>query len=316
MIFERTFDNLTDEDVKLLNEYFDGCDYQSSSYTFIANYIWRNTHKITWQIIGDYLCIAGLGTLETEEEEYFMSFPLSKTGFYDVSSLRETILAARERFHAAGKELDISLIPGHLAPLLKEAFGDQLIMHHDRDDDDYIYLRKELVELKGRKYHQKKNHLNFFLRNYDYSYEEITPETVPEVLDFLERINDEKLQELPDEWKPILKLETKAIEELLTFVGTGRILTGVIRIGGAIEAVTIGEYARTGRHDTVLVHVEKAVNAYRGLYQAINNEFCRHLPDDVILVNREEDMGMENLRQTKLSYKPFMMGEKYSAALK
>lgn len=316
MIFERDFDNLTDEEIGLLNEYFDGCDYQSSSYTFIANYIWRNTHKITWQIIGDYLCIAGLGTLETEEEEYFMSLPLSRTGSYDGEGLKATILKAREKFREAGKEMEISLIPGHMAPMLEKIFGDQVELTHDRDDDDYIYLRKDLVELAGRKYHQKKNHLNYFLRNYDYTYEEITREMVPEVLAFLERINDEKLQELPDEWKHILELETRAIEELLTFVGTGRLLTGVIRINGQIEAVTIGEYARTNRRDAVLVHVEKAVSSIRGLYQAINNEFCRHLPEDVIFVNREEDMGMENLRQTKLSYKPFMMGEKFSAVLR
>ena len=136
-----------------------------------------------------------------------------------------------------------------------------------------------------------------------------------EVLEFLERINDERVQEMPEDWQHILMLETKAIEELLTFVGTGKLLTGVIRIGGVIEAVTIGEYARTNRHDSVLVHVEKAQGEIRGLYQAINHEFCRHLPEDVIFINREEDMGMENLRQAKLSYKPYMMGEKYSAVL-
>ena len=70
MIFENNFDNLSEKDVALLDAYFNGCDYQSSSHTFIANYIWRNTHNITWQIIGTYLFIAGMGTTETQEEEY------------------------------------------------------------------------------------------------------------------------------------------------------------------------------------------------------------------------------------------------------
>ena len=83
-----------------------------------------------------------------------------------------------------------------------------------------------------------------------------------------------------------------------------------------VEAVTIGEYARTNSKETALVHVEKAANQYRGLYQAINNEFCLRLPEETIYVNREEDMGMENLRQTKLSYKPFQLAEKYSAVVK
>ncbi|MDD6815429.1 MAG: phosphatidylglycerol lysyltransferase domain-containing protein [Firmicutes bacterium] len=314
MIFERDFKELTEEDAALLDAYFDGYDYQASSHTLIANYIWRDTHKITWQVIGDYLCVAGLGTLETEEEEYFMSFPLTRTGTYEKDKLRETIDTAKKIFESKGKRFEISLIPASLAPLLKEIYGSQVELTHDRDDDDYIYLREDLVNLSGRKLHQKKNHLNYFRRTYDYTYEEITPETAREVLDFLERINHQKLLEMPEEWKTILELETRAIEELLSLLHTGRLLSGVIRIDGQIEAVTIGEFARTNSHESVLVHVEKANPAFRGIYQAINHDFCCHLPEDVVYVNREEDMGMENLRQTKLSYKPVKLAEKYEAA--
>ena len=44
-------------------------------------------------------------------------------------------------------------------------------------------------------------------------------------------------------------------------------------------------------------------------------EFCKHLPYEVVYVNREEDMGLENLRKAKESYKPHHMAEKYSARL-
>ena len=98
-------------------------------------------------------------------------------------------------------------------------------------------------------------------------------------------------------------------------VGKG-LLTGIIRINGKIEAVTMGEFAKTNSKETVIVHVEKADDRIRGLYQAINNEFCKRLPEETVYVNREEDMGLENLRQTKLSYKPVMMGEKYLALFK
>ena len=125
---------------------------------------------------------------------------------------------------------------------------------------------------------------------------------------------EDTAREMPEDWKTILELETRAIEELLSLLNTGRLLSGVIRIDGQIEAVTIGEYARTNSHESVLVHVEKANPEFRGIYQAINHDFCCHLPEDVVYVNREEDMGMENLRQTKLSYKPVKLAEKYEAA--
>ena len=316
MFFKNSFDNLTPEDKKLLEKYFCGYNYEASSHTFIANYIWKDTHHITWEIIGEYLCLLGMGTLETEEKEYFMSFPLTRKGSYDLEALRWTIDTARAKFAEAGVPFEISMIPEALAPLLTEIYGDDVILTHDRDDDDYIYLREELAELKGRKYHQKKNHLNYFLRTYDWSYEKITPENLEEVREFLVRINEDKLEELPEKWRTILQLESQAIDVLLGFVGTEELFTGLIRVDGKVEAVSIGEYSCPISKEAVLVHVEKANPEIRGLYQAINREFCRHLPDHVIYVNREEDMGMENLRQTKLSYKPVRLAEKYSAVWK
>lgn len=315
MIFDRDFNDLTKEDIKLLNSYFDGYDYESSTHTFLANYIWRNTHDLTWQVIGDYLCIAGLGTLETEEKEYFMSFPLTNSGSYDAEKVREVIEEARQIFAKKGQAFELSLVPGSLAPVLKDVFGDSVETEHTRDDDDYIYLKDDLIKLSGRKYHQKKNHLNYFLRNYSFTYEEATVDMVHEIMAYIRSKNEYKLGETPEEWKEILELETIAIEELLKFVGRG-LLTGIIRIDGRIEAVTLGEFAKTNSKETVLVHVEKADDRVRGLYQAINNEFCKRLPAETVYVNREEDMGMENLRQTKLSYKPVKMAEKYTATFK
>ena len=316
MFFKNSFDNMTPEDKKLLEKYFCGYDYEASSHTFIANYIWKDTHHITWEIIGEYLCLLGMGTLETEEKEYFMSFPLTRRGSYDLEELRYTIDTAREKFREAGLPFEMSMIPQSLVPLLTEIYGDSVEITHDRDDDDYIYLREDLAELKGRKYHQKKNHLNYFLKTYNWTYEEITPENLEEVREFLVRANGEKLEELAEEWRTILQLESQAIEVLLGFVGREELFTGLIRVDGKVEAVSIGEYSCPISKEAVLVHVEKANPEIRGLYQAINREFCRHLPEHVIYVNREEDMGMENLRQTKLSYKPVRMAEKYSAVWK
>lgn len=317
MIFKNTFDNLTSEETELLNSYFDGYDYESSGHTLIANYIWRNTHHISWQIIGDYLCIGALGELDPEEDkQYFMSFPLTRTGTYDLDSLKKTLFTAQKMFRRQGQNLNMSLIPQSLVHYLTEIFPEEsLYIEHDRDEDDYIYLREDLVKLSGRKLHQKKNHLNYFLKNYAFTYEEATPEMVPEIMAYIESKNEYKMGETPEDWKEILELETEAIRELLKFVGKD-LLTGVIRIDGKIEAVTLGEFAKTNSHETVLVHVEKADDRFRGLYQAINNEFCKRLPEDTIYVNREEDMGLENLRQTKTSYKPVKMGEKYLAIVR
>lgn len=333
MYFKNTFDNLDEDEINLLNTYFDGYDYDSSAHTFLANYIWRNTHNISWEIIGKYLVIESYGTLETEEEEHFMSFPLTNTGEYDIKDLKFTIDEARKIFNSHDDELEFGLIPKGLVHYLTDIYGDEIETQHDREDDEYIYDRMSLETLSGRKFHQKKNHLNYFHENFEFIYEEITKDNIEEVRHFIHSKNKFIFGETPEEYKEILELETEAVDEALDLISCDnekksestlevakmakeRFLGGAIRIDGKIVAACFGEYSNLKNKDTVIVHVEKADDRIRGLYQAINNEFIKHLPPEVKFINREEDMGLNNLRQAKEGYRPIRMAEKYSAWFK
>ena len=87
----------------------------------------------------------------------------------------------------------------------------------------------------------------------------------------------------------------------------------MITVDGRIIAYTFGE---PFLQNTYLVHVEKAFPEYRGAYQVINQAFVKHILEkypDTLLVNREDDVGNEGLRQAKMSYRPAFLIEKYSA---
>ena len=85
---------------------------------------------------------------------------------------------------------------------------------------------------------------------------------------------------------------------------------GLICINNEIAAFTIGEPLTK---DTVVVHVEKAFTTIHGAYTIINQQFVENEVSEFLYVNREEDMGIENLRQAKLSYHPDILLEKYNA---
>ena len=88
---------------------------------------------------------------------------------------------------------------------------------------------------------------------------------------------------------------------------------GILRVNGEAIAFTIGE--RLSR-DTYVVHFEKSISDLRGTYPMINREFVRHICEkypEIQYINREEDMGLENLRKAKRSYYPDFMVEKYLA---
>ena len=231
--------------------------------------------------------------------------PLTCTGEYDREALRETVLQAREIFKEKGQPFSLRLVPFHLMEIIKEAVP-ELRWEDDRPNYDYIYLTQELIELKGRKFHGKKNHLNYFKKTYDYEYVELTSDMADECMQFIAEFNDRK--DVPDHEREMLRYEEEAMEDVFRNLEAVGYTAGAIRIDGKIEALAVG--GQLGGN-TITEHVEKANVNYRGLYQAINNEFCRHVASRAKYINREEDMGIPNLRKAKLSYQPCKLLEKY-----
>ncbi len=88
---------------------------------------------------------------------------------------------------------------------------------------------------------------------------------------------------------------------------------GVLRIDGRIVGFAIGELV-TG--DTVCVHFEKAFASINGAYPMVCREFVRQIlreHPDVVYINREEDLGLPNLRKAKLDCYPVYLLRKYTA---
>jgi len=174
----------------------------------------------------------------------------------------------------------------------------------DADNSDYLYRAEELRTLTGRKFHDKKNLLNRFIRKYAHEYRTLTPELVPQAMDLVERWCKEKCSmDIPSTYG-----ETEATMLALKNMERLSLTGGVVLIGGHVEALSLGEMLN---RDTVVVHVEKANSAYEGLYQFISSEFLSREFPGTMYVNREQDLGEPNLRKSKLSYNPVRMVEKY-----
>ena len=307
------FENrITIDNREILEEYLNGYEYKTSGLSFSAQYMWRDINMFSWDIIGDYMCISVISHLELEDGIIlpFMFPPLTRTGEYDKDSLRETIFRAKEHFEKKGQPFSLRLVPFHLMEIIKEACP-EMVFSDDRPNYDYIYLTQDLIDLRGRAYHSKKNHLNYFLRTYDYEYIEMTSDMADDAMKFIAEFNARK--EVPEHEMEMLRMEEQAMEDVFRNLEKVGYSAGAILIDGKIEAIAIG--GQLGRN-TITEHVEKANVNYRGLYQAINNEFCRNVASKAKYINREEDMGIPNLRKAKLSYKPVKLLEKYIGVFK
>ena len=307
------FDNrITIQNRPVLEEYLNGFEYKTSGLSFSAMYMWRDSNMFSWDIMGEYMCVAGISHLELEEGIIlpFLFPPLTRTGAYDKDELRRSIFLAREHFEKAGQPFSLRLVPVHLVEIIREAVP-ELKWQDDRPNYDYIYLTQDLIDLKGRDFHKKKNHLNYFKKTYDYEYIEMGSDMAEEAMEFIAEFNSRK--EVPAHEMEMLKMEERAMEDVFHNIEAVNYSAGAIRIDGKIEAIAIG--GQLGGN-MITEHVEKANVNFRGLYQAINNEFCKNVASRAKYINREEDMGIPNLRKAKLSYRPCKLLEKYIATFR
>lgn len=307
------FDNeISIDNREILDKYLNGYEYKTSGLSFSAQYMWRDINKFSWDMIGEYMCISGISHLELEDgiELPFMFPPLTATGEYDKDALRETIYNAKAHFEKKGQPFSLRLVPFHIMEIIQEAVPEMQFLD-DRPNYDYIYLTQDLIDLKGKSFHSKKNHLNYFKKTYEYEYVEMTSDMADEAMSFISDFNSRK--EVPAHEMEMLKMEERAMEDVFVNLEKVGYSAGAILIDGKIEAVAIG--GKLGKK-TITEHVEKANIEYRGLYQAINNEFCRNVASEAKYINREEDMGIPNLRKAKLSYKPVKLLEKYIGVFK
>ena len=111
-----------------------------------------------------------------------------------------------------------------------------------------------------------------------------------------------------------LDYEVGGIHDILRNCSAFHVHMGGIYIDGRLEAFAIGSYNE--KEKMAIIHIEKANPEIRGLYQFINQQFLIHEFPEAEIVNREDDMGEENLRKAKLSYHPDLLLEKYIAELK
>jgi hypothetical protein len=278
---------ITLEDKPHLDGIFTALQPRISELTFANLYLFRTVHNYRLAMVDDALVVRGRGY---DGEEYFLP-PLSG----DVDGALAVLLADGLTLYGADDEFAAR----HLR-------SEKVTLAEDRANFDYLYLRSELAELPGNRFHKKKNRVNYFASRHDYSVEPFAG------------THRQGCIRLLDRWRDVhdgidsnsLAAETEADREALE----GATLLGleglVVLAGGEVRAFVLGERLNSV---TSVCHFEKADPFMDGLYQLIDREFNSRLFTDCTYVNREQDLGEANIRQSKLSYHPVELIKKYRA---
>ena len=175
----------------------------------------------------------------------------------------------------------------------------------DLNHFEYVYRAFDLAELPGKKYLKIRSQINRFRKNYRHTIEPITPGNREEVREFLEEWCESKRCE--DDL--VLAHEIEAVFYAIEHFSELPLRGLLIRVGSHVGAISVFEHLNA---NTELIHFEKGLAEYEGIYKVINAETAAALASEVEYINRESDLGISGLRKAKLRYRPHHMVEVYS----
>ncbi len=299
------FKQIRAEDAGRLSFYHTLRDNNTCDSVFMGEYLWKDYFEIRYAESG-----------ETGALHYIMKKDgglCAAVPYCTPENLPAAWTELRSWFHEEpGKKLVIHLAD-ELSLALLGLTPEQYEITELRDAEDYLYDAQALKNLSGKKLHKKKNHLNAFLREQEghYEYRPLCCSDAPEVWEFVKRWKtgkDAEYARLSEEEKE-LDGELLGIRDVLTGCSFLDVRMAGVYIDGALEAFTLGSYNERMR--MAVIHIEKANPQIRGLYPFINQQFLVHEYEDALLVNREDDLGLETLRRAKLSYCPVGLAKKF-----
>lgn len=285
------FHSITMDTLPLLSHYFNRYPSRSCDFSIAGVMMWTEYYSYEYAEFAETLFIRGI------DPESGMMLYYRPVGTLDAEAARVLISESVP----AGVNAEI------LMPLESDAEGQLTVNGLERSESslkEYLYPIDRFIGFAGKKMEKKRNHLNFFLKNYsDASAEPISTGNLAELISFSEGfagMHEDSTMALYENHKTIEVLENW---DKYSFEGLA------IRLNGKIIGFTFGE--KIG--DTFFVHVEKGDISFRGIYQALASFMSRNINKkypEVVYLNREEDMGDESLRKSKESYHPTLFVNK------
>ena len=171
---------------------------------------------------------------------------------------------------------------------------------------DYCYFKKDIVFLRGNSYKSKRASYNQFINGAERRYVPYEEAMLGECLNLYHRWADQRRQAYQDGVYQQMLEENRSVHELLLRHARPLGLTGrVVWVGGRIEAYSFG-YAVN--QDVFCVLLEIASLDIKGLAVYLFREFCRDKAlERFKFINVMDDFGMENMKATKLSFRPSIL---------
>lgn len=288
------FHKITIDDREQAEKYLQISDFQGCEYCFANNLAWHRLNNTEIAFYKQFYISKSI-----ENDLPYFTYPAGSGDIFDL--IQNELVPYCKNLSVP---LVISGVSRQNSQMLKEHYGDKASISYDRDGSDYIYKTADLINLTGKKYHSKRNHIKRF-KDKQWYYENLAPNHFEDCIEFATEFYNQNNSY--NEFSAVV--EQFAIDTYFKHFEDLNLKGGVLFQENKLVGFCIGERLNS---NTIVVHIEKAVAGIQGAYPTLCNEFLKANAGEFKYVNREEDLGLEGLRKSKLSYHPCYLMEKYS----
>lgn len=292
------FEHTKKEDILRFRPWFAKRITHIADYSLGFQFMWHKTLAPDFAFYGDCLILR-----ELYAGKYYFYYPLSLSGD---AGAEEAAICEIERFcRDNDARLHFTNVPQNRLSNLVLRYGTGVTISDSRRWRDYLYRAEDFRCYPGKKFAGQRNHVHKFQRLYPdcvfRPYRAEDEEAVTAFLKEYEGVQLGKEDRIADE-------EIAGVYAILPHLSELGIVAGVMEHGGKVIAFSAGE--RCG--DMLVVHIEKALRGYEGIYPAFAQQFALAFSEGLSYINRMDDAGDAGLRKSKLQYLPCEIVDKYN----
>lgn len=260
--------------------------------------VWWNFDHAHYTFINDNLCIL----IKPINEDFFFLEPV---GNNKIKETLQTCLNYAKKISRASENL------------ISQIDVQQYKIKCLRSHFDYIYERKKIAELKGRKFDGKRNHLKKFQKKFpDYQFKKIEKKDRAAAVELFEKWFKEKNPDTSPQ-DDFLKLQYQsqkiAFDLAFNHMEELEIEGGGIFIDGQLKGFILGSQQN---QETATLHFQYTDPQTRGINQVLLWEVCNKCFLSYKYINLEQDLGILGLRKSKMSYHPDTVEKKFEIRYK
>jgi hypothetical protein len=267
-----------------------------SDFNFVSMWSWDTKEGMRLSVLNNNLIVRFTDYIT---EEFFYSF-------LGDNEVNDTVEKLFELSKQEGLELKLKLVP---EDSLKGLDLNKFKAEEDRDNFDYILSILELKNLAGGKLAKKRNQVANFLRTYTHA--------DARIIDLKDDHIKKSIQQIFQGWLE-MKINVDAGFESHEEVAVNRLFLGVdvfnlagvgIFIGNKLVAFLVNELIEGNYAVGHASKIDKGMVGVNSFLMRENASFLSSFGKEFF--NYEQDLGMDNLRDAKMRFRPSFFLKKY-----